>query len=767
MKMFEAFWENEHRIFGLHEIEEDGSCACGNPRCEAQGKHPKIKSWQKVPVWSDEQFYTFKESGSFDSGYGVLCNGLIVIDVDARNGGVDSFRKLSEKIPDIMGAGLVVNTGSGGGSQHFFFKNPSNKPLKSHHKDYEGIDFKSSGFVVGCGSTHKSGMKYELAFGEVGNIDDAPPKLIELLEVKDMHRVVMDGSAIDFGNDDIVDMLSHINPDCDYDKWVSIGMAIHHATDGAGLELWDRWSANGEKYKGCAELDAKWYTFGKSASSVTIGTIIHYAEEAGWTRSVTFETDEFINEPDVIEVPKEKGSRVTKELTLNVDDVDIRRPPDFVGEVAKWINDQCNYKRENLAVAAALTAVSNAGGMRLYDAETNMHANLYSVCVAGSGTGKNSILGAIKKLAIASGTAQALCGGIKSEQEIYRNLLRNQAAHYTIDEVGDILHKVSKANKNGGAPYLDAVIATLLTAYSSVGDSLLITGDLKKEIKDEIKKELKAQIKALENNESKNPAKTEARIANLEKQLSETDCGIEDPFISLFGLTTPVGFDDFMDYKMCTNGFIARTLIFRESDNNPKYKPVSNDMRKVPPRIEAEMMRLYTNGHYEDGDTRVECKGVKSSITTTKKAREMLDNIRDVYFWNMSEEHDEKTGLASVPRRGAEITEKISLILALSSGIRTVEHVRYAFALAKYDIDLKLKVAHANDNKTASGLLAKVLSLLDKRKGMSLGVIANRCRKYKRDDVAKALEKLEEEKKVKSTEDVAKNGQKTTRYKLS
>jgi len=29
------------------------------------------------------------------------------------------------------------------------------------------------------------------------------------------------------------------------------------------------------------------------------------------------------------------------------------------------------------------------------------------------------------------------------------------------------------------------------------------------------------------------------------------------------------------------------------------------------------------------------------------------------------------------------------------------------------------------------------------------------------------LEKLEEEKKVKSTEDVAKNGQKTTRYKLS
>lgn len=46
-----------------------------------------------------------------------------------------------------------------------------------------------------------------------------------------------------------------------YDRWVRVGMALHHATDGSieGLELWDQWSRKGRKYDGSTRT--KWETF--------------------------------------------------------------------------------------------------------------------------------------------------------------------------------------------------------------------------------------------------------------------------------------------------------------------------------------------------------------------------------------------------------------------------------------------------------------------------------------------------------------------------
>jgi hypothetical protein len=87
--------------------------------------------------------------GQFATGYGVLVNGLLVVDVDARNGGMDSYARLLESLPEIGGAGLVVNTGSGNGSKHLYFSLPEPMALLQSLPGYPGIDFKSSGFVVG------------------------------------------------------------------------------------------------------------------------------------------------------------------------------------------------------------------------------------------------------------------------------------------------------------------------------------------------------------------------------------------------------------------------------------------------------------------------------------------------------------------------------------------------------------------------------------------------------------------------------------------
>ena len=45
----------------------------------------------------------------------------------------------------------------------------------------KGIDFKSTGFVVGAGSLHKSGNRYEAIIGAPGDIGEAPEALLQML----------------------------------------------------------------------------------------------------------------------------------------------------------------------------------------------------------------------------------------------------------------------------------------------------------------------------------------------------------------------------------------------------------------------------------------------------------------------------------------------------------------------------------------------------------------------------------------------------------
>jgi len=755
--MHRDFWEVEKNVFGLHEFSDDAQmCGCGNVKCKAIGKHPRMGAWQNVPHWSEEQLDSFEESGAFASGYGVLCKGMIVVDVDARNGGVESYNRLCDVIPEIAAAGMITNTGSGGGSMHLFFNAPENMSLKSHHAEYKGIDFKSSGFVVGAGSKHKSGSDYQCVVGCPFDIEDAPKALLELLTVPEAHRAVYDGKSIDVPNSELESMLSYIDPDEDYDNWIQVGMAIHDTTCGVGFDLWDAWSKTGKKYQGSDDLDNRWHGFKERKEiCVTIGTIIHLAERGGYKRSVVFVDDIDWGDAGVEKVPASKS-------TLDdLDDIDLLRPPALVGEITAWINKQSNYKREHLAVAAALQSVSISGGMRFYDAETNIYANLYSICIAGSGSGKNSILSAVKKLAAASGVQQSLHGGIKSEQEIYRNALRNQAVNYTIDEIGETLGKLARAKKSGGASYLEAIIGTLMSAYSATGDTMLINGDLREDVREIIIKELKAATKSLDNCEGDEKALAKV-CERLKKQLVDINEGIKDPFFSVIGFTTPVSFHDIMDFDMATNGFMARSLVFEEKNDNPRFTHVKKEDRQVPWSITNQLSALYGDN---DGDERVQCNGERKSIRTTLEARLALDKVRDEYFWKMAAEQSDKTGLTSIPRRGAEMTEKISLILAMSEGLRTLEHVRYAFKLSKRDVDTKLMIANANSAPSEQdALLSRIMACVpnENTETVTLGAIANKCRKYSKEDVRKSCEILTKAKRITMEDKKAKNGKLTT-----
>lgn len=71
---------------------------------------------------------------------------------------------------------------------------------------------------------------------------------------------------------EIAELLATRDPDCDMLEWVKVGMAIHSATKGQGLYIWDNWSRRGEKYKGIQDLETRWRGF-KKEGGVTIGSL--------------------------------------------------------------------------------------------------------------------------------------------------------------------------------------------------------------------------------------------------------------------------------------------------------------------------------------------------------------------------------------------------------------------------------------------------------------------------------------------------------------
>lgn len=750
------FLEEEIKVFGLYGFDSEGNCECGNPDCPAAGKHPNFSSWQHTPLWSDEQLEVMEMSGQFDSGYGVMVNGLLIIDVDARNGGVKSFEKLCADLEiDFLGqAGLAVATGSGQGSMHLYFKAPQGVPLMQHHKEYEGIDFKSSGFVVGPNSKHVSGNIYEPLHGSPGEIEDAPQRLIDLLKKPETHRAEFKGEPIDVTDSDIEEMLSFVDPDCDHETWYRCGMAIHDATSGNGFHLWDDWSKDGKKYPGSSILEKRWHSFGKSGSPVTLATLMHYAEEGGYQQSVTFTpTVEFdIQEDD------------SGDLPFHINGVDLLRPPGFVGDVTAWINAQSRYPRENLAVASALTAIGNVIGLRYTDDLDGVNANLFCFCVAGSGTGKEAIQQAQAAIHRAAGIHGATHGAIKSEQEIVRNLIRNQMAAYIIDEIGIFLQKISNAQKKGGAAYLDGVIGMMMSAYSKADGFMLLTGDTKDEVQKAMMQELSQCRKMVSENEDKSGA-YQRRIPTLERNLEQIDNGLERPFLSMIGYTTPVTFDGLITFEQATNGFIGRSLLINERETNPRAKRKFKK-KPMPESMEYTLKALYSGGSFDQDCSRVEYYGPRVNIKTDSDAETMLSAALD-WIEDEAEKHKERTGLEAVVRRGYEIMAKISLILAAPSGVRTSEHVRWAFAMMQRDIEEKTRLAYANEREKDSpqqAMAARILNLVDKEHGETMAVLCNRLRPAKKDDVIAIIKNMVENKLIIEKEVKASNGRASKKF---
>lgn len=452
----------------------------------------------------------------------------------------------------------------------------------------------------------------------------------------------------------------------------------------------------------------------------------------------TYATDDFSAEDFAPPAPEKPENNDRFPPPFPLDGIDLLTPPGFVGDVAAWIDSQCRYPRRRLAVASALTAIGNIGGLRHEDARDGVTANLLAFCVAASATGKEAVMQATTDLHIAAGVHYALQGGIKSEQEIIRNLIEHQPAYYIIDEIGIFLIKVRNAQRRGGAAYLESVFGAIMSGYSKANSRMMLNGDTKRELR-----KLYGAIAAKAEDDGREDQATRAK-----RMLKMVDEGLDRPFLSVVGFTTPGTFDQIMDGETATQGFVGRAIIVSETDNNPEEREAFRK-RPMPEGLAMKLAQIFHGGNFDmmqSQGARVEYAGDRELVLTDDDAGEMLRKVSK-WLHSYAEEMGENTGEASVAmiRRAYELIAKISFILAIPTARRTAEHVRWAFAYVRAELDAKIKLVFANDNgkdRPEEAIAARVINYIDPEKGASTRVLANRM-KVKTEALEPILLKME------------------------
>jgi hypothetical protein len=269
-----------------------------------------------------------------------------------------------------------------------------------------------------------------------------------------------------------------------------------------------------------------------------------------------------------------------------------------------------------------------------------------------------------------------------------------------------------------------------MSAYSKSSGNLLLSGDLKDEVREKLGKEIAQLNKKLDSMGSNSAI--EQKIAYLCEACESLDKGLPCPFLSLIGFTTPSTFNESVSFEQITSGFIGRSIIINEPDNNPKPN-WEFDCPDIPDHLQMRLLALRSTGDFNVMDgSRIESCGTYTTISIDDDAKARLRECAD-WFWEKAEEHSEKTGFEAVVRRGNELMLKIAYILSLGSTTMTIDSVNWAFEYIKRDIDLKTLLAYSNDKEKSSpvkSMQAKILASAG-TDGITVGKLVNKYRSKK------------------------------------
>lgn len=152
------------QIFPCHSIQR-GQCTCPKGiNCQSPGKHPLTQNGFKDATASQETIRAWLArwpwcNWALATG---RANGVVVIDIDPRNGGFDSIEEYEQNRQDGP-LPETLRSSTGGGGRHLFYAYPPDATIKGDNRGrwLKGVDVKSDGgYVVLPEGEHFSGGRY-------------------------------------------------------------------------------------------------------------------------------------------------------------------------------------------------------------------------------------------------------------------------------------------------------------------------------------------------------------------------------------------------------------------------------------------------------------------------------------------------------------------------------------------------------------------------------------------------------------------------------
>ncbi|MBF0383614.1 MAG: bifunctional DNA primase/polymerase [Magnetococcales bacterium] len=462
-------------VFPVHRVEPDDSCSCGAANCRNVGKHPQTRNGVKDASINPASINAWWGTMYPHANIGVACgkiSGILAIDVDPRNGGVNTFKEIFEaNIFEYADCGVIATTGGGG--KHLIYAYPEGRVNTS--KLGLGIDVKKDGgYIVVAPSNHASGMVYEWKDGHNplngAAFSPLPDFLRERLEQQASQPTQATTSSTGtyyevnhLRPDEVKDLrvaLAFIDPD-DYHTWIKIGMALHSiGTTDQVYDLWDQWSQGSKKYD-ASEIPQKWSSFKKDKDDrLNRESIFHIAKEHGWENPGILGS--LATPPDVVPDLRTKTTIAAPSTLLDVTGA--------LKSICNYMNATSIFQQPIFSLLAGLSLMATVLGNR-YATETGLRPNLYLVALGPTGCGKEPQRKAIKEILTQAKLLDRLGGeDIASGQALITRVSISPSVIFLLDEFGLFLQALQDIK---GGPHLREIISNFMKLYTS-SDSIYV-----------------------------------------------------------------------------------------------------------------------------------------------------------------------------------------------------------------------------------------------------------------------------------------------------
>lgn len=295
-----AYRALEYVLIPLHKWDAESILKTGKPRKD--GKRPLDNRW----TTADYSDFDYEEYMAAGGNIGVrLRETDLIIDVDPRNGGTESFVKLQRDLGVCLDDAPTVITGGGG--LHIYFHKPANKLVVGSLPDYPGVEFKTRGQqVVASGSIHpdaKKPYKWDPLNVELDTVVKASSKLL-LFIARPAPAAKASRSFEIYDQEEVAQMLDSMEPGDfrDEQEWRNLMMSCHHASGGLARHEFIEWSTRDPEYS-----DHDWIIGRRwdscdadKAGGITYKTLLDFVRTRGKASSIPVASaqDDFDKEPD-------------------------------------------------------------------------------------------------------------------------------------------------------------------------------------------------------------------------------------------------------------------------------------------------------------------------------------------------------------------------------------------------------------------------------------------------------------------------------------